>query len=145
MDEDFSLIEHLCEEKISFQTYIFDKNNAKLGDALVNFIYSLAKSIVLKRNTGIKVSDYILSEAYKNSLWFKKKKLLLKGKKGRIGDIIEAMILYFWLTIPNGLEKFVNILTLELKNGKFKNKNEESINAIDAFKELLNFFYNYSE
>ena len=144
MDEEISLKEHLFKGNSNFQTFILDKNNAKLGDALVNFLYSLAKSIVLKRNTGIKVSDYILSEAYRNSLWFKEKKLLIRGKKGRRGDIIEAMMLYFWLSIPDSLEKFVNILILELKNKKFENKNEESINAIEAFTVLLNFFYNYS-
>ncbi|MFX1530575.1 MAG: ribonuclease III family protein, partial [Promethearchaeota archaeon] len=52
-----------------------DKGLAKLGDAIVNLTYSMAKSIYLTKNnpnnkvlrTGVKVSKKILATALKNA------------------------------------------------------------------------------
>ena len=64
----------------SLLTFILTKGNSKLGDALVNFIYSLAKSAVSTQVTGTKVSDFILATAYRSSLWMNND--ILKRKKG---------------------------------------------------------------
>jgi hypothetical protein len=42
-----------------------DKQLASLGDAYVNFIYSLALTKINDRPQGVKVSDRILAEAFK--------------------------------------------------------------------------------
>jgi hypothetical protein len=42
-----------------------DKQLASLGDAFVNFVYSLALTKVKGRPVGTKVSDRILSEAFR--------------------------------------------------------------------------------
>jgi hypothetical protein len=44
---------------------IRDKQLASLGDAFVNFVYSLALTEINGRPEGIKVSDRILSEAFR--------------------------------------------------------------------------------
>ncbi|MFW9841404.1 MAG: ribonuclease III family protein, partial [Candidatus Thorarchaeota archaeon] len=47
----------------SIEAIMNDKGLAKVGDNLVNFIYSLAKSVVLGHTTGEKVRDSVLARA----------------------------------------------------------------------------------
>jgi len=49
----------------TIQRVIRDKQLASLGDAFVNFIYSLALTEINGRPEGTKVSDRILSEAFR--------------------------------------------------------------------------------
>jgi hypothetical protein len=42
-----------------------DQQLASLGDAFINFVYSLALTQINGHPTGVKVSDRILSEAFK--------------------------------------------------------------------------------
>jgi len=49
----------------TMQRVMRDKQLASLGDAFVNFIYSLALTKIKDRPQGIKVSDRILSEAFR--------------------------------------------------------------------------------
>ena len=129
------------DEKISkhsLQTFIITKGNSKLGDALVNFLYSLAKSSVSKHSTGTKVSDYILATAYRSSLWMKNDILKLKGKKGYLADHVEALILYFWVFEFVSLEEMVKHLIEELKPEKLSHAREEEQVAVLSFKNLLN-------
>jgi hypothetical protein len=49
----------------TIQHIIRDKQLASLGDAFVNFIYSLALTEINGRPEGTKVSDRILSEAFR--------------------------------------------------------------------------------
>jgi len=87
------------DNQIILRDFVFSKGNAKLGDSLVNFIYSLAKSGVTESPTGTKVSDSILAKAYRISLWTKTNYLRLKGKKGQLADQVEALILFFWIQV----------------------------------------------
>ena len=48
-------------DKHLLSIYINSKGNAKLGDALVNLVYSIAKTLVTTYPTGVKVSDSILA------------------------------------------------------------------------------------
>ena len=111
----------------SLLAFILTKGNSKLGDALVNFIYSLAKSAVSTQVTGTKVSDFILATAYRSSLWMNNDILKLKGKKGYLADHVEALILYFWVF------EFVT-----LKPEKLHHPREEEQIAVLSFKNLLN-------
>ena len=47
----------------SIESIMNDKGLAKVGDNLVNFVYSLAKSVVLGHTTGEKVRDSVLARA----------------------------------------------------------------------------------
>ncbi|MFX1285474.1 MAG: ribonuclease III family protein [Promethearchaeota archaeon] len=127
----------------NLETYIYKKSNAKLGDSLVNFIYSIAKSIVSETTTGTKVSDSILSEAYRRSLWYSTNTLRLKGKKDRIADIIEALILYFWVHKELSLEKLINPLIAQLEPDRLHHPKEEYLSAIMSFQRLLDMLYNH--
>ncbi|MHA2245227.1 MAG: ribonuclease III family protein [Candidatus Hodarchaeales archaeon] len=121
--------------------YVHNKCNAKLGDSLVNFIYSVAKSLVSEIPTGVKVSDSILSEAYKGSLWYNSNSLKLKGKKSKIADAIEALILYFWIHEDISLEKLINPLMVQLKPDRLHHHKEEHASAVLSFQSLLDFLF----
>ena len=47
------------------QRALRDRQLASLGDALVNFVYSLALTQISGHPKGVKVSDKVLSEAFK--------------------------------------------------------------------------------
>ena len=121
--------------------FVHDKGNAKLGDAFVNLIYSLAKSMVASVTTGVKVSDLILAEAYRKSKWHTEKILKIKGKKGRIADYVEALVLYFWIVNEKPIFEFVQLLTEQLKADSFSHPNSERESAITAFQFMLNELY----
>ena len=122
----------------SLLTFILSKENSKLGDALVNFLYSLAKSAVSKSATGTKVSDYVLSTAYRSSLWGKNEILKLKGKKGLLADYVESLVLYFWVFELVTLEEMVKYLVEMLEPEKLSHNREEEQTAILSFNNLLN-------
>lgn len=125
----------------NLSTYVHNKSNAKLGDALVNFIYSVAKSIVSGIPTGIKVSDSILSEAYKGSLWYKTNTLKISGKKSRIADAVEALILFFWVQEGLNLKELIEPLELQLEPNRLRHPKEEHSSAVLSFQDLLNFLF----
>ena len=122
----------------SLLTFIVTKGNSKLGDALVNFIYSLAKSAVSTQATGTKVSDYVLATAYRSSLWRKNEILKLKGKKGYLADHVESLVLYFWVFELVSLEEMVEYLIKNLDPEKLHHSREEEQIAVLSFKNLLN-------
>jgi hypothetical protein len=122
-------------------TYIQTKSNAKLGDALVNFIYSVAKSLVSGSPTGMKVSDSILSEAFKGSSWYRTKTLKLSGKKDRIADAVEALILFFWVHEGLNLKKMIEPLESQLEPHRLQHPREEHKSAVLSFQTLLNYLF----
>jgi hypothetical protein len=134
-------LHQLFLEETSLTKFIAHKEYAKLGDALVNFIYSLAKSLATTQTTGTKVSDSILTQAYKNSLWFEQKTLMIKGNKGKIADGIEALILYFWVAKNLSLNELIEPLSQTLKFKDLSHPRVERIVAIQAFQKLLNFLF----
>jgi hypothetical protein len=117
--------------------FIHDKGNAKLGDSLVNFIYSIAKTIVSERPTGTKVSDSILSEAYRGSMWNKSQALKLTGDKGKIADFVEALVLFFWINQSLSLEDLISPIVSELEPNKLHHPREEQSSAANSFQKLL--------
>ncbi|MFX0150480.1 MAG: ribonuclease III family protein [Candidatus Hodarchaeota archaeon] len=125
----------------NLMAFIQDKGNAKLGDSLVNFIYSIAKTIVLGKPTGMKVSDSILSEAYKTSLWYKNNLLRVSGKKSRIADSVEALILFFWIEKDSNLEILIDPLISQLDPTQLQHPREEHISAVNSFRNLLDYLF----
>ncbi len=129
------------EDKHLLSIYINSKGNAKLGDALVNLIYSIAKTLVTTDPTGVKVSDSILAEAYRESLWFKSTILTIKGNKGRVADAIEALVLYFWVHENVSLNDLVIPIKEKLDEKYLHHPREEHKTAVKSFKNLLNSLY----
>ncbi|MHA1299172.1 MAG: ribonuclease III family protein [Candidatus Helarchaeota archaeon] len=117
-------------------TEIFkDKKLAQLGDNLINFIYSLAKSIVLKTPEGWKVSANVLSQAMRNA---NLRKIAPKRANSHdIGDFAEAITAYVWLSKKITLEEATDILSKNLIGGNFSDIKKEERTAIVAFTELF--------
>ena len=67
MDDIPSSLQKIIQNKKSIKEIGIDKDLAKFGDTVTNFIYSLAKSIVLGKLDQRKVSRIILSTALKQS------------------------------------------------------------------------------
>jgi len=71
-----------------------DKGLARLGDAYVNFIYSLALTDIEGEPTGAKVSDRILAEAAKISGL--KGLLPKRTRRNDVANAVEALLAYTW-------------------------------------------------
>ncbi|MBU7004772.1 MAG: hypothetical protein HXS50_04345 [Theionarchaea archaeon] len=72
-----------------------DRHLAKLGDALVNFIYSLSLSHIKSRPDGRKIPNKILARAL--SMCNHRSITPARSDKHRKGDIVEAIFAYGWL------------------------------------------------
>jgi len=71
---------------------------AKLGDAYVNFVFSLGRSKALREPQGIKVSDRILAEALRKSGL--RKELPYRTARQDCANAVEALLVFGYL---NGL------------------------------------------
>lgn len=85
-----------------------DKGLAKLGDAYVNFIYSLVLTEIEGKPTGIKVSDRILADAAKKSGL--KDLLAKRTRRDDIANAVEALIVYVWREELMKTDEAINIL-----------------------------------
>ena len=119
-----------------FMNFLHDPRNAALGDSLVNFIYSVAKSLASANFTGTKVPDYVMVDAYKESLLFTK--LKLTGERKKLGNTLESLVLATWVYDLLTLDDLVLRLKEELDPKMFKNITEERRTATKAFIHLYN-------
>ena len=126
----------------TLQSFLAIKGHSKLGDSLVNFIYSLAKSGVSDTPTGTKVSDFIFSQAYRTSQWGTTTEFILRGDKGRLADQVEALILFFWIYELITIDDCTSYLMNALDPKKLHHPKEETQVAISAFMTLLNVLFN---
>jgi len=119
-----------------------DKGLAKIGDGIVNLTYSIAKSIVLTRNsknnnsirTGLKVSKTILASALKEADMKKFSKS--RADAHDLADTVEALIAYVWFIKKMTIEDITNFLVDSL-NGNLTIRSEEIKSATIAFRKLL--------
>ena len=101
-----------------------DKGLAKIGDGIVNLTYSIAKSIILTKNTknnksirtGWKVSKIVLSNALKDAGM----KSFAKNRANAhdIADTAEALVAYVWFRELITINKIIEILTENLNSLK---------------------------
>lgn len=75
---------------------VLDKGLAALGDALVNFAYSLALSLLEGRPTGGRLDNRLLSEAFRNAGL--REELPRRMSRHDLADAAEALLAYGWLT-----------------------------------------------
>jgi hypothetical protein len=119
-----------------------DKGLAKIGDGIVNLTYSIAKSIVLTRNsknnksirTGVKVSKVILANALKEADM--KSFAKTRADAHDLADTVEALIAYIWFIKKMTIEDITNFL-VDFLNGNLTVRSEEIKNATIAFRNLL--------
>ena len=101
---------------------LIDHGLASLGDAYVNFVYSLAVSNRKGKPVGRKVKGSFLAEALKNSGL---REALPSGmSRHKMADAAEALIVWAWLNSHVTLKESVAML-------------EKADNAVEGFTLLL--------
>jgi hypothetical protein len=119
----------------SIESIMNDKGLAKVGDNLINFIYSLAKSVVLGQTTGEKVRDSILARAIRATSVYSH--ISRRTDAGRAADAYEAIMAYLWMTgkitIPQAVESLTKTLHIDSKTSR---KKEGEVAAL-SFQYLL--------
>lgn len=99
-----------------------DHKLAKLGDAYVNFLYSLAISKKTGEPAGIKVKGRLLADAFKKAGL--RKFLPSRMDRHKQADAAEALIVYAWIHSSMTMEEGLEIL-------------EQIENSLEAFSCLL--------
>ena len=107
----------------SLTEVLLDKDLAKIGDALVNFIFSLAVSNTMKQPQNIRVSSLTLSTALKKSGL--RELLPHRTDRHAQANAVEALIMYAWITKMYSLAELLQILE------------SEAHNPIEAFSKVL--------
>ena len=90
----------------SLSQVLMDQKLASLGDAYVNFLYSLALSKKRREPTGTKVKGRLLADAFKRAEL--RKFLPSRIDRHKKADAAEALIVYAWIrgsmTMDEGLK-----------------------------------------
>ncbi len=99
----------LSTEYASIIDILADKNLAKLGDAYVNFTFSVGQSYRTGKAANIRVSTRILSESLKRSglRSFLPKRTPLHDQ----ADAVEALVIYSWLLKVMSIEECISLLS----------------------------------
>ncbi|MEM2466304.1 MAG: ribonuclease III family protein [Candidatus Bathyarchaeia archaeon] len=95
---------------------------AALGDAYINFAYSLAMSMKKGQPSGAKVKGTTLAKAFKKAGL--KEHMPSRVSSHMLADAAEALIVYAWLHGYMSLDECVSILC-------------KSENSVDGFTQLL--------
>ncbi len=110
--------EILVEEFSDLTQIARDKGLAKIGDAFVNLVYSLALSLVSHVRTGEKVSKKILAGALKYA--HMKIYAPRRADAHDMADSVEAVLGYCWLkgllTLEDATQILVDALELSQKD-----------------------------
>ena len=114
-----------------------NSNLSAFGDAVVNFLYSLAKSKVEGRYTGNKVSNSALSEALIRS----KIKSLRRSDKKMRGDFVEALIGKGYIEKVFNIDEAVEILAEKLKGKNLNDPDEEREAIAEAFSYFIDKYF----
>ena len=92
-----------------FQQILKNRRLARLGDAYVNFLFSLALTKASGIPVGVKVSDRILFDAAKNSGI--RPLLPRRIKRGEVANVIEALVVDSWMRKSLELDEMVDIIS----------------------------------
>ncbi|MGC1120605.1 MAG: ribonuclease III family protein [Candidatus Methanofastidiosia archaeon] len=110
-----------------------EQNFKGFGDALANFLYSLAKSKATGVWTGEKVSNHVLSQA----LIFSKVGNPGGMDKHEKGDYVESFIAQAWIDQVVTIEEAVDVLVEVLKTYDLEEDEQKAMT--DAFCSLLDY------
>ena len=92
----------------SLSEVLMDQKLASLGDAYVNFLYSLALSKKKGEPTGTKVKGRLLADAFKKAEL--RKFLPSRIDRHKKADAAEALIVYAWIRGSMTMEEGLKIL-----------------------------------
>lgn len=98
----------LIKDYTSLPQILADRKLASIGDAYINFVYSLALSQRKGKPSGAKVKGTALSEALRKAGL--RKHLPSRIDKHVLSDAVEALVVYAWLHDLLTLEDSVEIL-----------------------------------
>ncbi|MHA1917842.1 MAG: ribonuclease III family protein [Candidatus Ranarchaeia archaeon] len=121
--------------KPSLTSISLDKGLAKIGDGLVNLIYSVAKSQVLETVTGWKVSTEVLSRALHDSGL--RDYLPNRLSPHQRANAVEAVFGYLWLSKKISIDEMILKLSKYLSPDRFTSRTAEKENAANAFTMIL--------
>ncbi|MFW9918339.1 MAG: ribonuclease III family protein [Candidatus Thorarchaeota archaeon] len=119
----------------SIDSIMSDKGLAQIGDNLVNFFYSLAKSVVLECMSGEKVRDKVLAKAIRATALYQH--IGRRTDAGRAADAYEAIIAWLWMKGKLDADWAITHLAENLKIEKTTNRKQEGEIAAEAFRLLL--------
>lgn len=125
-----SFVEHKNVESI-----MHDKGLAKVGDGLVNFCYSLAKSLALGYLTGEKVRDSVLARAIRATSVYRH--MNRRTDAGKAGDAYEAIMAYLWMTEKITISDMVASLSESLEIDNTTSRKKEGEIAAVSFQKFL--------
>jgi len=108
--------------KGSLAEILEDRDLASLGDAYVNFAYSLVLSDKRRKPVGVRVKGSVLAEALRKAGL--RDHLGSRMSRHALADAAEALIVYAWLNGRITLDESVTIM----RNGK---------DAVEGVSELL--------
>jgi len=113
----FKHSERFLKSYTSLSQVLTDKPLAALGDAYVNFVYSLALSKRIGKPKGKKMKGAPLADAVRKAGL--RESLPTRIDKHAISDAAEALLVYAWLNNIITLEESVEVLekTDDLENG----------------------------
>lgn len=115
----------------SLEELLLDKDLAGLGDAYVNFIYSLAMSQRHQRPIGVKVKNHVLATAVEKSGL--RKLLPHRVDRHAKGNAAEAFLVFAWLENLVDLNDCVQMLSKEKESTEaFANLLREVLKKLDA-------------
>jgi hypothetical protein len=121
MLEESSMFTFIPQYK-SLSEVLMDQKLAKLGDAYVNFLYSMALSKKKGEPAGTKVQGRLLADAFKKAGL--RKFLPSRIDRHKQADAAEALIVYPWLLGSMTMEEALEIL-------------EQNEDTIEAFSVIL--------
>jgi len=101
-----------------------NRNLAKFGDALVNFIYSLAKTKVFDKPVGERVYDKALSEAVRDAGL--RSLMPSSSSAGEVGDGAEALVGHSFLKGIFTIEELTAILESSIQKYTLENFEKRS-------------------
>ena len=117
------------------ESIMHDKGLAKVGDGLVNFCYSLAKSLVLGYATGEKVRDSILARAIRSTSIYTH--MNRRTDAGRAGDAYEAIMAYLWMKEKISISDMIDSLSKSLDINSTTSRKKEGEVAAESFRKFL--------
>lgn len=127
--------ESLVDSHDSVEAIMNDKGLAQIGDNLVNFCYSLAKSIALNKMQGEKVRDSVLARAIRATSVYQY--MRRRTDVGKAADAYEALMAWLWMKNLLDISSIVDFLTKHLEINSKTNRKEEGEIAALAFQKLL--------
>lgn len=95
----------------SLQAILTDSGLAQLGDALLNFAFSMALTEKTGKPTGTRVSDRILAEAAVRAGL--RENLPRRVNRGDVANSLEALLGFVWMEKLISLEEIIACLRAE--------------------------------